>query len=120
MFDSNSYSRSNSNSSASIHVNACSGGIYKTYIESWFEKFSLNSGRANQLFNNNKGNDMKKTYEHRVDMFGHSQMVDKVEYVGDKTIVLQMVICGDQEVMVELIDKKDFDKYFETKGGEDV
>jgi hypothetical protein len=26
-----------------------------------------------------------------------------------------MVICGDMEVMAEIITKKDFDKYFENK-----
>ena len=32
-----------------LKINACSGGIYKTYKESWFINFSLNSTLANKI-----------------------------------------------------------------------
>ena len=71
--------------STNLKINACSGGIYKTYKESWFERFHLQSARAEKLLNENN-------YLH--------------------IIVLQMVICGEMEVMAELITEKDFEKYY--------
>lgn len=70
--------------STNLKINACSGGIYKTYKESWFERFYLDSARAATLFSKNN---------------------------NEHTIVLQMVICGEKAVMAELITEKDFEKY---------
>ena len=33
-----------------LKINACSGGIYKTYKESWFTRFHLKSDLAEKLF----------------------------------------------------------------------
>lgn len=65
-----------------LKINACSGGIYKTYKESWFVNFHLNSTLANTI--------LRKEVE-----------------------ILQMIICGDKEVIAEVILKEDFEKYFE-------
>lgn len=67
-----------------LNINACSGGIYKTCKESWFHRFHLNSNYANSVFQQNSN-----------------------------TKVLQMVICGDMEVIAEVIDIKDYEKLFE-------
>lgn len=69
-----------------VKINACSGGIYKTYKESWFDRFSLNSWMAKSLFEPN-----------------------------NSTVILQMVLCEKDEVMAELIKKEDFDKYFKEE-----
>ena len=69
-----------------VKINACSGGIYKTYKESWFARFSLNSWMAKSLFEPN-----------------------------NSTVILQMVLCEKDEVMAELIKKEDFDKYFKEE-----
>lgn len=66
-----------------LKITTCSGGIYKTYKESWFKKFHLESPLAKALFQ-----------------------------LDESTIILQMVICGENEVIAELIRKEDFDKYF--------
>lgn len=66
-----------------LKITTCSGGIYKTYKESWFKKFHLESPLAKALFE-----------------------------PDESTIILQMVICGENEVIAELIRKEDFDKYF--------
>lgn len=42
----NTYNEGDTN----LKINACSGGIYKTYKESWFEYLRLNSSRAEILF----------------------------------------------------------------------
>lgn len=75
-----------------LKISTCSGGIYKTYPESWFKRFNLNSPLAEILF---KSPHEKYTYNKD----------DNEDY-----IILQMVLCGDMEVIAELITKKDFDK----------
>ena len=72
------------NTRVNFKINTCSGGIYKTYLESWFERFHLKSDRSEQLL-------CKERY---------GAQRDKV--------VLQMVICGDMEVMAELVYTKDY------------
>ena len=46
MFDANTYRTGDTN----LKINACSGGIYKTYKESWFKRFHLTSDLAKTLF----------------------------------------------------------------------
>ena len=77
---------SNYETNNTLNINACSDGIYKTYKESWFKRFHLESLMAKGLFQPN-----------------------------ESTIILQMVICGENEVIAELIKKEDFDKYFEKE-----
>lgn len=70
--------------SQNIKINAVSGAILKNHPKSWFERFHLNSGRADQLF-----------------------------VSGSHTVILQMVVCGEMQVMAELVYRKDL----EEKGG---
>ena len=78
----------------SIKINAVTGAILKNHPKSWFERFHLNSSRANQLLVEGG---------HKFD----SAYIYKVEEYGGIT-VLQMVICGDREVMAELVYTKDY------------
>lgn len=78
-----------------LKINACSGGIYKTYKESWFCYLSL-SGSAMKT--------MGKIYLYEE---------DKNKYYKD-VIILQMILTGKEDyVIAELIKKEDFNKYFE-------
>lgn len=88
----NSYNAGDTN----IKLTACSGGIYKTYKESWFKRFNLNSVLADKLFR----------YVNESSIYTNDK--DNI----DEIIVLQMILCGDMEVIAELINKKDFEKYF--------
>ena len=83
MFNTKNYTTTN------LNVNACSGGIYKTYLESWFERFNLKSQRAKELLEQ--------------EQYRCGTHINEV--------VLQMVICGDMEVMAEIIHKEDLEKY---------
>lgn len=80
------YSDNSVKTTNNIKINACSGGIYKTYKESWFERFHLQSKRSDAL----------------------------LDYDNHSTIVLQMVVCGDMEVMAELIKSNDLEKYLKS------
>ena len=92
----NTYNAGNTN----IKINACSGGIYKTYKESWFEYLYLNSNKATVLF---------KEYE---DISEYSYYIRQYKNV----VVLQMILTADKDyVIAELIKKEDFEKYFGEK-----
>lgn len=96
-----------------LKINACSGGIYKTYKESWFKRFHLTSRLADELFNSCSIQKVR-TGEFYKSEWGYAKYDDpKTE--NKEVIILQMIICGDMEVIAELITKEDFDKYFENK-----
>ena len=110
-FTSNPNIKTNVNNT--LKINACSGGIYKTYKESWFKRFNLNSDLAEKLF---------KPYDNKMQVSRDTDTWDRevgkiITRSGEKepVIILQMVICGDMEVIAELIAEKDFNKYFENK-----
>lgn len=63
-----------------VSVNAVSGAILKSHPKSWFERFHLKSSRASQLLKSGCGQ-----------------------------IVLQMVICGDMEVVAELVNSSEYE-----------
>lgn len=70
-----------------VHINAVTGAIIKNYNKSWFERFHLQSKRAKELLTR-----------------------------GNNTVVLQMVVCGDMEVMAECISRQDFEAQREQEG----
>lgn len=83
-------------------ITACSGGIYKTYKESWFESIDLESQRAKDLLDVNCGDCHWGGY------YGRERVLDR------KLVVIQMIVCGDKIVIAEIMSKNDYDKYFET------
>ena len=93
-----------------LKINACSGGIYKTYKESWFTRFNLKSDLAKKLFKP-YDNEIKTSRDTLIDgYYGYCTKEHK-----EPVIVLQMIICGDMEVIAEIIREKDFNKYFEIE-----
>ena len=89
MFNTNKYI------AGDIKINACSGGIYKTYKESWFDTIRLDSRKSSTLFKNNDWSEHDNLYKN--------------------VVIIQMILLGEDKVLAELIKKDDFDKYFETK-----
>lgn len=73
-------------SSVSNHVNAVTGSIVKTYKESYFIDLHFNSSLCDRLFKE-KANE----------------------------VVIQMVICGDRRVIAEVINRKDYEKIFNSE-----
>lgn len=106
----NTYNAGNTN----LKINACSGGIYKTYKESWFINFSLNSNMADKILRK-EGCYYRPGYGYSIskyDLVGRGN--DGLEKVKEVEI-LQMVICGEKEVLAEVIYKEDFKKHFERR-----
>jgi hypothetical protein len=89
------------NVSNTVKINAVSGAILKNHPKSWFERFNLRSDRAKELFK--EGGHEFWVYDDRRDKIGIT--------------VLQMVICGDMEVMAELVYTSDYNEVIinETK-----
>ncbi len=109
------YSDNSVRNNNELNINACSGGIYKTYKESWFTRFHLESNLAETLFKP-YGNKMKvepDTYES-----GYCGSYTKEH--KEPVIIIQMIICGDMEVIAEVIREKDFIKYFPDEETEDL
>ena len=95
-----------------LKINACSGGIYKTYKESWFINFSLNSTLANKILRK-EGCYYRPGYGYSTDKYDLVESCNKGLEKVKEVEILQMVICGDKEVIAEVIFKEDFEKYFE-------
>lgn len=83
-----------SRSSVSNHINAVTGSIIKTYKESYFRRFSLKSNFADWIFR-----------EDARDLDNEKKQV----------VVIQIVVCGDMEVIAEIIDRKIYSKLFEKQ-----
>ena len=85
-----------------IKINAVTGAILKNHPKSWFERFHLNSERAKSLLCEGGHSATKRTYN---DDFRCSMTEKDLE---NNIIVLQMVICGDMEVIAECVHEKDY------------
>lgn len=103
----NSYS-SSFNSNQHISINAVTGAILKNHPKSWFERFHLKSERAKKLLTEG-GHKAKKSHLEEVSYLPgdyHTVWEDDKE---NDIIVLQMVICGDMEVIAECLHRKDYE-----------
>ena len=90
------------NHTNNTNINAVTGAILKNHPKSWFERFHLKSERADELLVENGHHATKKVYDYK-------HHYDRTEDNPEKDItVLQMVICGDMEVMAELVYTKDY------------
>lgn len=104
MFNNYSYS---CNPKQSISINAVTGAILKNHPKSWFERFHLKSKRAENLLCEGGHQATKQVWKEEKWM--NSGGYNATERDSDKDItVLQMVICGDMEVMAELVYTKDY------------
>lgn len=96
-------------STQSIKINAVTGSILKNHPKSWFEQFGLKSNRAAQLLHTDGHTAKKRVYDSPKYggpySYGSDRLVDDPE---NNIIVLQMMICGDMEVIAECVRAKDF------------
>ena len=98
----NTYHAGNHTCTSSIKINAVTGAILKNHPKSWFERFHLDSKRAKELFVEGGHHATKEVYDRQLHYY-------RTENTTEKDItILQMVICGDMEVMAELVYTKDY------------
>ena len=94
------------NHTNNFQINAVTGAILKNHPKSWFERFHLKSDRANALLKEGGHTAFDRKYENSPLYPNYYRNVENL----DKNItVLQMVICGDMEVMAELVYTKDYE-----------
>ena len=105
MLDSYAYSNNNQ----SVKINAVTGAIIKNHPKSWFERFNLKDKRANELLREG-GNKAQKPETYCDDRFCRTRYVDNPD---KDIIVLQMVICGDMEVIAECVHREDYEQKIE-------
>lgn len=86
---------SKSNTYNNLNINAITGTILKNYADSFFLRFNLRSELGQALLNK-------------------SPRMQKEGYCAADIVVIQIVICGDMEVIAEVIWKDDFDKLMKT------
>lgn len=103
-----------------IDITNCSGGIYKTYRESFFMRIAINS----ELMEKNYYYDTKKkeiasfqevTTVKEWSGYGFGTIDKKIELDTNRYkefVILQMVIISKDYLMAEIILKEDFDRYF--------
>ena len=105
MFNTSNYHAGNH--ANNISINAVTGAILKNHPKSWFERFNLNSDRAKVLLTEGGHHATKKKYNYE---YNYNETVAD----PDKDItILQMVICGNMEVMAELVYTKDYNTIME-------
>lgn len=98
------YSNYVSNPTTNLNVNTVSGTLVKTFRKSFFKRFHMNSEMADYIFNEDK-----------------PALKDQEYYNSKEIVVLQIMLCGDDEFLAEIIYKEDYDEIFENKvlGGSD-
>lgn len=107
MFNTSYYHAGNHTCTNNIKINAVTGAILKNHPKSWFERFHLNGDRAKALFQEG-GHHATQTKWQKCDYCRDGGYYSD-ELDPDKDItILQMVICGDMEVMAELVYTKDY------------
>lgn len=97
----NSYNVSNPQT---VNVNAVSGTIIKNYKDSFILRFHIDSPMADRLFD--------KEPRLKDGPFRDSKC--------KPVVVLQVMLCGEQELMAEVMWKEDFDKMYEQKAESEV
>ena len=86
--------------SQSIKINAVSGTIVKNYKESFILRFHMKSPIADKLLDVSPELKVQNHYTYK------------------PVVVLQVMLCGEQELLAEVMWKSDFDELFELKEGE--
>ena len=109
MMDTYTKVNNNSKTTNNIDINAITGTIVKNYKDSFFKRFSLHDRIANQLFDEGGAYLTKTEINHCDDVYWKSYNTETKLPV----VILQMMMCGKDEVLCELIFKEDFDKLFD-------
>lgn len=78
-----------------VKVNAVSGTIVKNYKESFMRRFHLKSSLADDLLRD------------------EPSMYNRRKKDNRPVVILQILLCGEGEVIAEIMWKEDFEKLFE-------
>ena len=90
----NSYNVSNPQT---VNINAVSGTIIKNYKDSFILRFHMRSNMATTIFDRKPSLKEDSSYNSKY----------------KPIVVLQVMLCGEQELLAEVMWKEDFDKMYE-------
>ena len=113
------YSRYEANpiTNNNFKINAVSGTLQKTFRKSYYVRFEKGSSMEHFYFRENKPSRIVKKSQ---SSFGeYNEEFNGYYYTLEEIIVLQVMLCADNQYLVEAIDKKDYDEIFnilENKG----
>ena len=112
----NSYSVHNSstnNNNQVLNISAVGGTLVKTYRNSFFKRFNMKSELAMQVFDSENPHIL--FVEERLGEYDRlTGMYDRIKNEERRpVVVIQTMLCGNNELMAELMWKEDFDKMFE-------
>jgi hypothetical protein len=93
----NTYSSSISNNN--LNINAITGTILKNYKDSFFLRFHLKSSLGETLLSRTP-----------------TLKQESYPYKNIDVVIIQMMMCGDMDVIAELMWKEDFDKLYANGG----
>ena len=96
-------SQNNSHTNNSVRINAVSGTLTKTFDKSYFITCQIGSSDHKKVM------DFKSVVSRRTGVDYNNGWQDI------EVVVLQAMLCGNDYVMYELIDKKDYEELLETK-----
>ena len=82
-----------------LKVNSISGLIIKTNPKSFFKAFDTHSEVAKSLLSKNP-----QIEEYRFNCYGRR------EYFNIEVVILQIMVCGDDRVIAEIMLKEDYDE----------
>ena len=92
------YSHYEANPTTNFKVNAVSGTLTKTFRKSFFKRFHMKSDMADYIFDETKPSLKNQRYCNSAEV-----------------VVLQVMLCGDNEFLAELIYKEDYDELFNVE-----
>ena len=95
----NSYTSISNSQTMNMNINAVGGTIVKNYKDSFILRFHMKSEMAGLVLDQEPR--LKRKDEH-----GY--------WEEEPVVVLQVMLCGDQEFLAEVMWKEDFDKMFES------
>lgn len=98
-------------------INAVSGTLQKTFRKSYYVRFEGGSPMDHFYFRENKPSRIVRKSYHYFE--GYNEQFNDYYYNLEEIIILQVMLCADNQYLVEAIDKKDYDEMFnilESKG----
>ena len=91
-------------------INAVSGTLQKTFRKSYYIRFEKGSPMEHFYFREMKPSRIVEKKGYRYDNF--DEEYNGFYYNLEEIIVLQVMLCADNQYLVEAIDKKDYDEIF--------
>lgn len=92
-------------------INAVSGTLQKTFRKSYYIRFEKGSPMEHFYFREMKPSRIVEKRNCKYD-FEFDEVFDGYYYTLEEIIVLQVMLCADNQYLVEAIDKKDYDEIF--------